>query len=151
MLRDLQTGLHTTKNTMRTFAGTAAVKTGTAAIVDHVAGTVKLPPNNTSVGLIFLDREREVVDGMNLFRTNISDHDEDFVTIKPGEHCSYKAYPAGDRIATSEYVKAGLVKGCYLDANAQGQVKQTATVTKYIFDGFYDDNGHELAIIEIRS
>ena len=149
MLRELQVTKDKPANSMYK-SGEGKIVTGMAVVKNESNKTFEFASAETAADLFFVDKER-VPSGINAARGDMSDYDEDFTTLKENEFGKLIAYYVGERFAVDQYVESGLDVGVRVSANTDGQlIKATGTVdSKYVFKGFYDDNGHKLAIIEV--
>lgn len=149
MLRELQVTMNKPANSMYK-SGEEKIVTGMAVIKDESNKTFKFASVETGADLFFVDKER-IPTGTNAARTYMSDYDEDFTILKENEFGKLVAYYVGERFATDQYVEADLEADVRVTANTEGKlIKATGTNTsKYVFKGFYDDNGHKLAVIEV--
>ena len=149
MIRELQVTKDKPANSMYK-SGEEKIVTGMAVVKNESNKTFEFASAETAADLFFVDKER-VTSGINAARGDMSDYDEDFTTLKENEFGKLIAYYVGERFAVDQYVESGLEVGVRVSANADGQlIKATGTVdSKYVFKGFYDDNGHKLAIIEV--
>ncbi len=147
MLRELQVTKDKPANSMYK-AGEEKIVTGMAVVKNETNKTFEFAAADTASDLFFVDKER-IPTGANAARTNISDYDEDFVTLKENEFGKLIAYYAGERIATDQYVETGLTDGVRVAVGTDGKIKKATVASRYIFKGFMDDAGHKLAIIEI--
>ena len=149
MIRELQVTKDKPANSMYK-SGEEKIVTGMAVVKNETNKTFEFASAETAADLFFVDKER-VPSGINAARGDMSDYDEDFTTLKENEFGKLIAYYVGERFAVDQYVESGLEVGVRVSANPDGQlIKATGTVdSKYVFKGFYDDNGHKLAIIEV--
>ena len=149
MLRELQVTKDKPANSMYK-SGEEKIVTGMAVVKNESNKTFEFASAETAADLFFVDKER-VPSGINAARGDMSDYDEDFTTLKENEFGKLIAYYVGERFAVDQYVESGLEVGVRVSANTDGKlIKATGTVdSKYVFKGFYDDNGHKLAIIEV--
>ena len=149
MLRELQVTKDKPANSMYK-SGEEKIVTGMAVVKNETNKTFEFASAETASDLFFVDKER-VPSGVNAARGDMSDYEEDFTTLKENEFGKLIAYYVGERFAVDQYVESGLDVGVRVSANTDGQlIKATGTVdSKYVFKGFYDDNGHKLAIIEV--
>lgn len=147
MLRELQATMNKPANAMYK-SGEEKVITGMAVVKNETNKTFEFASAETASDLFFVDKER-VPSGRNAALSDMSDYDEDFVTIKEGDPGKLITYYVGERIATDQYVDTGLVEGVRVAAGADGKIKKATVASRYIFDGFFDDNGHKLAIVEV--
>lgn len=145
MLRELQVTMNKPANTMLK-CGEEKVMTGMAVVKNITAGEFEFKA--TADDLFFVDQER-IPKGINAARTDMSDYSDDFVIVAEGEYAKLIAYYVGERFATDQFVKAGLAVGDRLAANATGKLVKATSASKYIYQGTMDDNGHELAIVEV--
>ena len=149
MIRELQVTKDKPANSMYK-SGEEKIVTGMAVVKNETNKTFEFASAETAADLFFVDKER-VPSGINAARGDMSDYDEDFTTLKENEPGKLIAYYVGERFAVDQYVESGLEVGVRVSANANGKlIKATGTVgSKYVFKGFYDDNGHKLALIEV--
>lgn len=149
MLRELQVTKDKPANSMYK-SGEEKIVTGMAVIKNESNKTFEFASAETAADLFFVDKER-VPSGINAARGDMSDYDEDFTALKENEFGKLIAYYIGERFAVDQYVESGLVEGVRVSVGTDGKlIKATGTVeSKYVFKGFYDDNGHKLAIIEV--
>lgn len=149
MIRELQVTKDKPANSMYK-SGEEKIVTGMAVVKNETNKTFEFASAETATDLFFVDKER-VPSGVNAARGDMSDYDEDFTTLKENEFGKLIAYYVGERFAVDQYVESGLEVGVRVSANANGKlIKATGTVvSKYVFKGFYDDNGHKLALIEV--
>ena len=149
MLREFQVTKDKQANSMYK-SGEEKIVTGMAVVKNESNKTFEFASAETAADLFFVDKER-VPSGVNAARGDMSDYEEDFTTLKENEFGKLIAYYVGERFAVDQYVESGLDVGVRVSANTDGQlIKATGTVdSKYVFKGFYDDNGHKLAIIEV--
>lgn len=149
MLRELQVTKDKPANSMYK-SGEEKIVTGMAVVKNESNKTFEFASAETAADLFFVDKER-VPSGINAARGDMSDYDEDFTTLKENEFGKLIAYYVGERFAVDQYVESGLEVGVRVSANPNGKlIKATGTVdSKYVFKGFYDDNGHKLALIEV--
>lgn len=149
MLRELQVTMNKPANSMYK-AGEEKVITGMAVVKNETNKTFEFASAETAADLFFVDKER-VPSGTNAARGDVSDYDEDFVTLKENEFGKLVAYYVGERFAVDQYVEEGLASGVRVAANTAGQIVKAGATTdsKYVFKGFYTDNGHKLALIEV--
>lgn len=67
------------------------MKTGMAVVIDEDSGQVQFPTAATASELYFVNKER-IPTGTNAARTDLSDYDDEYVTVKAGEYCKVKSY-----------------------------------------------------------
>lgn len=148
MLRELQTIVGKPASSQYSCAEDEII-TGMAVVKDQATGTFGFVEAETAADLFFVDKER-VPSGINAARTDMSDYDEDFVTLKNGELGKLIAYHAGERFATDQFVE-GLAKGDRIAAGVDGKIKKAESTvdSKYVYVEEYVDNGHKLALIEV--
>lgn len=148
MIRELQVTMNKPTNSMYK-SGEEMVLTGMAVVKNETDKTFEFASTETASDLFFVDKER-IPTGINAARGDMSDYDEDFVTLKENEFGKLIAYYVGERFAVDQFEKEGLEVGVRVAANANGKlIKSTTVDSKYVFKGFMNDNGHELAIIEV--
>lgn len=149
MLRELQVTKDKPANSMYK-AGEEKIMTGAPVVKDETTKTFKFADEETAADLFFVDKER-VPSGINCARGNMSDYDEDFTILKENEFGKLVAYYVGERFAVDQFVKDNLVSGVRVAANTDGKLVKAGSgvVSKYVFKEFYNDNGHELALIEV--
>lgn len=147
MLRELQVTMNKPANAMYK-SGEDKIVTGMAVVKNETNKTFEFASAETVADLFFVDKER-VPSGRNAAVENMSDYEEDFVTLKENAFGKLIAYYAGERIATDQFTEDGLVDGVRVSAGTDGKIMKATVASKYIFKGFYDDNGHKLAIVEV--
>lgn len=149
MLRELQVTKDKPANSMYK-SGEEKIVTGMAVVKNEINKTFEFASDETAADLFFVDKER-VPSGANAARGDMSDYDEDFTTLQENEFGKLISYYVGERFATDQYVETGLVVDTRVSVGTDGKlVKAASTITsKYVFKGFYDDNGHKLAVIEV--
>lgn len=147
MLRELQVTMNKPTNAMYK-SGEEKVITGMAVVKNETNKTFEFATAETATDLFFVDKER-IPSGRNAALTDMSDYDIDFTTVMEGEFGKLLAYYTGERIAIDQYVETDLVDDVRVSAGTDGKIKKATIPSRYIFKGFYDDNGHKLAIIEV--
>ena len=147
MLREFQVTKDKPANSMYK-SGEEKIVTGMAVVKNESNKTFEFASAETAADLFFVDKER-VPSGINAARGDMSDYDEDFTTLKENEFGKLIAYYVGERFAVDQYVESGLEVGVRVSAGADGKLAKSTIASKYVFKGFYDDNGHKLAIIEV--
>lgn len=149
MLRELQVTKDKPANSMYK-SGEDVIVTGMAVVKNETNKTFEFAGAETAADLFFVDKER-VPSGINASRGDMSDYDEDFTLLKENEFGKLVSYYPGERFANDQYVADGLEVGVRVSAGVDGKLKKAteAISSKYVFKGFYDDNGHKLAIIEV--
>lgn len=147
MLRELQVTKDKPANSMYK-AGEEKIITGMAVVKNETNKTFEFATADTAADLFFVDKER-VPSGINTARGDMSDYDEDFVTLKENEFGKLIAYYEGERFATDQYVEDGLTSGIRVSAGADGKLAKATKASKYVFKDFWSDNGHKLAVIEV--
>lgn len=147
MLRELQVTMNKPANAMYK-SGEEKVVTGMAVVKNETNKTFEFATAETATDLFFVDKER-IPSGRNAALADMSDYDIDFTTVKEGEFGKLIAYYTGERIAIDQYVETDLTDGVRVSAGTDGKIQKSTVPSRYIFKGFYDDNGHKLAIIEV--
>lgn len=147
MLRELQVTQDKPANSMYK-AGEETITTGMAVVKNETNKTFEFASAETASDLFFVDKER-IPTGVNAAKTDMSDYDDDFVTLKENEFGKLITYYVGERFAIDQYVEDGLVDGVRVSVGTDGKIKKATIASRYKFGGFMDDNGHKLAIIEV--
>ena len=147
MLRELQVTKDKPANSMYK-SGEEKIMTGMAVVKNEANKTFEFAAAETAADVFFADKER-VPSGINCARGNMSDYDEDFTTLEGNEFGKLIAYYAGERFAVDQFVETDLVEGVRVSAGTDGKLMKAGVASKYIFKGFFDDNGHKLAVIEV--
>lgn len=147
MLRELQVTMNKPANAMYKSGEESVLITGMAVVKNEEEGTFELPTAETAADLFFLDKER-IPTGINAARVDMSDYDEDFVSVHKDEFGKVIAYYVGERFATDQYAD-GLVMEDRLAAGTDGKLMKATVASKYVYKGEFDDNGHILAIVEV--
>ncbi|MCF0158916.1 MAG: hypothetical protein HUJ83_10450 [Veillonella sp.] len=150
MLREIQVTKDKPANAM--YSAAVEVKTGMAVVKNETAKTFGPATAATAADVFFVDKER-VPSGINAARTDMSDYDEDFVTVKANEKAKLIAYYVGERFATDQVTGLeALVVGNRLAAGTDGKLAKAGSgvASKYVFAGIYKDaNAHDLALVEV--
>lgn len=147
MLRELQVTKDKPANSMYK-SGEGKIVTGMAVVKNETNKTFEFASAETAVDLFFVDKER-VPSGVNAARGDMSDYDDDFTTLKENEFGKLIAYYVGERFAVDQYDETDLVADVRVSAGTDGKLAKATVASKYVFKGFYDDNGHKLAVIEV--
>lgn len=124
-----------------------ALKTGMGVVI--TSGKAALASAATGVD-VFLVQKNRIATGVNAVRTEFSDYEEEFNTVKADEAVLLVKYHAGESFLTDQYA-TGLNAGERVVAGADGKwAKADTNVTSiYVFVGTVNDNGHTLAKIEV--
>ena len=151
MLRDMTRNGAQPKNTMH--KAEVAITTGMGVVIKD-ATTVKLPAAETATNIYVATKER-IPTGINAARTDMSDYDEDYVKIAKGEFLGLEKYTDGEKFATDQY-KAGdfdsATDGTAVSVKDGIWQKATTTVASiYVFEKFFEDNGHKLIVIRVEA
>lgn len=151
MLRELQVTMGKPADATFKSAAEDDVITGMGVVKDETTRTFALPTAETAADIYLVDKER-IPKGINAARLDISDYDEEFVTVEKDEFAKLIAYYPGERIATDQY-SGELTDFTVDDRLAVGTdgkwVKAASAASKYVYKGEYDDAGHALMLIEI--
>ncbi len=105
----------------------------------------------TVADIYFVDKER-VPSGVNTAKSDMSDYDKDFVNIEANEMVSLDKYAPGEKFGTDQFDDASLVSNTAIGTRVSfknGKAMKATVATPYVFKGFYNDNGHTLAQIEV--
>lgn len=150
MLRELQVTKDKPANAQYKSGADENILTGMAVTINETAGTFNFVSAPTATDLYFVDKERTPT-GINAARTDMSDYDEDFVTVKNGEFAKLITYYVGERIATDQADTSTLTVEDRLAANTDGKLIKAASgiSSRYVYKGEFIDNGHKLAIIQV--
>ena len=147
MIRELQVTMNKPANAMYK-AGEEKIITGMAVVKNEANKTFEFASAETAADVFFVDKER-IPTGYNAASGDMSDYDEDFVTLKENDFGKLIAYYVGERFAVDQYDETGLVEGVRVSAGTDGKLVKATVASKYVFKGFVDDNGHKLAVIEV--
>lgn len=153
MIRDMRRNGAQPKDTMH--KAEVAMVTGMGVVIKD-ATTVALPSAETASNVYVVTKER-IPTGINDARQDMSDYDEDFVNVKAGEFIGLERYTDGEKFATDQFKAEdfgeGAVAGFAVSVGSDGKwVKAASTVnSKYVFDGFHNDNGHKLVMIRVEA
>lgn len=150
MLRELQVTKDKPANTQYKSGADENIITGMAVTIDEAAGTFNFVSASTATDLYFVDKER-IPTGANAAKTDMSDYDEDFVTVKKGEHAKLITYYVGERFSTDQADTSTLTIEDRLAADTDGKLIKAATgiSSRYVYKGEFVDNGHKLAIVQV--
>lgn len=130
-----------------------AMVTGMAVVKEDSASDkyANIASTETVADIYFVDKER-VPSGVNAARGDMSDYDDDFVNIKADEPVSMDKYAPGEKFGTDQYDDTSLVADTVIDTRVsfkEGKAIKATIASPYVFKGFYNDNGHTLAQIEV--
>lgn len=149
MLRELQVTKDKPANSMYK-AGEEKIITGMAVVKNETDKKFEFVAAETATDLFFVDKER-IPTGLNAARGDMSDYDQNFTELEEGEFGKLITYLPGERFATDQF-KDSLTVGDRVSADVDGKLKKataTTVLSKYIYKGEFNDNGHKLAIIEV--
>lgn len=154
MIRDMRRNDAQPKDTMH--KAEVAMVTGMGVVIKD-ATTVALPSAETASNVYVVTKER-IPTGINAARQDMSDYDEDFVNVKAGEFIGLERYTDGEKFATDQFKASDFtdeaVAGFAVSVGADGKwQKSTAStvLSKYVFDGFHNDNGHKLVMVRVEA
>ena len=151
MIRDMRRNGAQPKDTMHKAA--VEMVTGMGIVIKDAA-TVTLPAAEVTENIYVATKER-IPTGINAARTDMSDYDPDFVNISVGEYIGLERYTDGEKFATDQFDVAdfgdSVTAGFACGVGADGKWCKAATGSKYIFDGFHNDNGHKLVMIRVEA
>lgn len=154
MIRDMRRNGSQPKDTMH--KAEVAMVTGMGVVIKD-ATTVALPSAETASNIYVVTKER-IPTGINTARVDMSDYDEDFVNIKAGEFIGLERYTDGEKFATDQFKAEdfgeGAVAGFAVSVGVDGKWQKATVSTmpsKYVFDGFHNDNGHKLVMVRVEA
>ena len=154
MIRDMRRNGAQPKDTMH--KAEVAMVTGMGVVIKD-ATTVALPCAETASNIYVVTKER-IPTGINTARVDMSDYDEDFVNIKAGEFIGLERYTDGEKFATDQFKAEdfgeGAVAGFAVSVGVDGKWQKATVSTmpsKYVFDGFHNDNGHKLVMVRVEA
>ena len=154
MIRDMRRNGAQPKDTMH--KAEVAMVTGMGVVIKD-ATTVALPSAETASNIYVVTKER-IPTGINTARIDMSDYDEDFVNIKAGEFIGLERYTDGEKFATDQFKAEdfgeGAVAGFAVSVGVDGKWQKATVSTmpsKYVFDGFHNDNGHKLVMVRVEA
>lgn len=151
MIRDMRRNGAQPKDTMH--KADVAMVTGMGVVVKD-STTVALPSAETATNIYFVTKER-VPSGVNAARTDMSDYDEDFTKINKGELVGIERYTDGEKLATDQFKASDFAEdtaaGFAVSVGADGMLMKATVPSKYIFDGFHNDNGHKLVMVRVET
>lgn len=147
MLRELIN--HGGKAAEATFVAASDLKTG-MGVVKNVNGTCSVPAEATSANIFLVEKAR-IPTGVNAGRTNLSDYEDEFVTVAKGDHVKLCEYDFGEMFGTDQF--NGLTDGDAgktLHVGTDGKWAVATAASIYRFRGFIMDAGrHQMAQIEV--
>ena len=148
MLRELIN--HGGKAAEATYVAATEMKTG-MGVVKNIDGTCSFPAEPTSANIYLVEKAR-IPTGVNTGRTNLTDYEDEFVTVYKDAHVKLNEYDFGEVFGTDQFAD-GLTdgdKGKTLHVGVDGKWAVAATASKYMFNGFYMDAGrHKMAEIAV--
>lgn len=147
MLRELIN--HGGKAAEATFIAATELKTG-MGVVKNVDGTCSVPTEATSANIFLVEKAR-IPTGVNTGRSNLTDYEEEFVTVYKGDRVKLNEYDFGEVFGTDQFV--GLTEGDAgktLAVGTDGKWTVATAASIYRFRGFIMDAGrHQMAQIEV--
>lgn len=150
MIRDIRRNGAQPKDTMH--KAEVAMVTGMGVVIKDTS-TVALPSAETVANIYVATKER-IPTGVNTARENMSDYDEDFVNIKAGEFIGLERYTDGEKFATDQFKAEDFtdeLKGNPVSVGTDGKWIKSTKASKYVFEDFFTDNGHKLAMIRVET
>lgn len=151
MIRDMRRNGAQPKDTMH--KASVEMVTGMGVVITD-STTVSIPTAETVSNVYFVTKER-VPSGVNTARTDMSDYDEDFTTIKKDEFVGLERYTDGEKFATDQFTAAdfadGVATGFAVSVGTDGKLKKATIASKYVYDDIYNDNGHKLVMVRVES
>ena len=154
MIRDMRRNGAQPKDTMH--KAEVAMVTGMGVVIKDTT-TVALPSVETASNVYVVTKER-IPTGINTARVDMSDYDEDFINIKAGEFIGLERYTDGEKFATDQFKAEdfgeGAVAGFAVSVGVDGKWQKATVSTmpsKYVFDGFHNDNGHKLVMVRVEA
>ena len=139
------------KFAIATYKAAADYKTGMGVVVDAVSGLVSVPTTETSADIYLLDKA-PVPTGVNAAKTNFSDYEEEFVTVKENDKCLAVKYVAGESFITDQFdatkIKSSAI-GERVAVNTSGKWTVASSASSYILENVTTDNGHAVAVIRV--
>ena len=151
MIRDMRRNGAQPKDTMH--KAEVNMATGMGVVIKD-AYTVTLPSDESASNIYVVTKER-IPTGINAARTDMSDYDDDFVKIRAGEFVGLERYTDGEKFATDQFKASDFsddaVAGFAVSVGTDGVWAKSTVASKYIFDGFHDDNGHKLIMIRVEA
>lgn len=148
MLRELIN--HGGKAAEATYVAASELKTG-MGVVKNVDGTCSVPTEATSANIFLVEKAR-IPTGVNTGRSNLSDYENEFVTVGKGDHVKLCEYDFGEVFGTDQ-IADGLTdaeKGKTLHVGTDGKWAVATEASIYRFRGLYMDAGrHKMAEIEV--
>ena len=128
----------------------SAVATGMGVVIDRTTKTFDLPSAATAENIYVVHKDRTPV-GIYAGVQNLSDYFEQFNAIAVDEYAPLWKYEAGDVFAVDAYdtsLADGDI-GSTLEVGTDGLWTVGSNASVYLFVGWYMDNGHKLAKIEV--
>jgi len=144
---------HDQKSADATYKANAACTTGVAVVKDYANKLAKFPAEATADNIFFVQKERYAT-GVKAGYTDLSDYDTVFTSVASGEFVVLYSFDYDEVFATDAFTGSTLVDadiGKTVVANTSGLLTPaTSTATsKYLFEGWFTDNGHKLAKIRV--
>lgn len=154
MIRDMRRNGAQPKDTMH--KAYVDMVTGMGVVIKD-ATSVTLPSAETATNIYVATKER-IPSGINAARQDMSDYDKDFVSIKAGEFIGLERYTDGEKFATDQFKAEDFADeattGFAVSVGADGKWQKATASTmpsKYVFDGFHNDNGHKLVMVRVEA
>jgi hypothetical protein len=133
---------------LTTHKSTMVAVTGMGVVVDDANRTVSFPTAQAGSGISLLDKER-IPTGINTARGEMSDYDEDFVTIAVDEFVKLRNYvPSLGQFGTDQFVAGTYAAGDRVAVGTDGKWLRATVPSLFQFVQMYNDNGHSLMWIK---
>lgn len=148
MLRELIN--HGGKAAEATYIAATELKTG-MGVVKNVDGTCSVPAKATAANIFLVEKAR-IPTGLNTGRTNLSDYEDEFVTVYKDALVKLNEYDFGEVFGTDQFAATltDEAKGKTLHVGTDGKWDVATGASVYRFRGFYMDAGrHQMAEIEV--
>lgn len=129
----------------------AAANTGMGVVFAN--GGLAFPSAATAADIYVLNKAR-VAEGLLAAQEIVSDYAPEFNTFAAGELAVAYNFDFGEQFAVDQYNAETVIeanKGKVLAVGTDGKwtVAGSGVASKYIFDGFYHDGAHTLALIRV--
>lgn len=148
MLRELIN--HGGKAAEATYIAASDLKTG-MGVIKNIDGTCSFPAEASSANIYLVEKAR-IPTGINTGRNNLSDYEEEFVTVKKGDRVKLCEYDFGEVFGTDQFADALADgdAGKTLAVGTDGKWAVASAASIYRFRGFIMDAGrHKMAQIEV--
>lgn len=129
-----------------THKATVELKTGMGVVIGETG--VELPATATGVDVFVVQKQR-IPTGINAAKSEFSDYEAEFNTVKANESVLLVKYHAGESFLTDQFDTMTVGNRAVVGTDGKWEAATDTKTSIYVFKGTVNDNGHTLAKIEV--